>query len=60
MKKFSAEKYFEVKSYKAIREDFMTHFPNHKPPNKSLIIYWVSKFRPFGTVENFNRKIPDH
>ena len=37
----------------------MTHFPNHKPPYKSLIIYCVSKFRPFGTVENFNRKIPD-
>ena len=60
MKKFCVQKYFEVKSYnEAIREDFMTHFPNHKPPYKSLIIYWVSKFRPFGTVENFNRKIPD-
>ena len=59
MKKFCAEKYFEVKSYKAIREDFMTHFPNHKPPYKSLIIYWVIKFRLFGTVENLNRKIPD-
>ena len=59
MKKFCAKKYFEVKSYKAIRVDFMTHFPNHKPPYKSLIIYWVSKFKPFGTVENFNRKIPD-
>ena len=59
MKKFCSEKYFEVKSCKAIREDFMTHFPNHKPPYKSLIIYWVSKFRPFGTVENFKRKIPD-
>ena len=52
-------KKFIVKNYKAIREDFMTHFPNHKPPYKTLIIYWVSKFRSFGTVENFNRKIPD-
>ena len=59
MKKFCAKKYFEVKSYKAIREDFMTHFPNHKTPYKSLIIDWVSKFRPFGNVENFNRKMPD-
>ena len=55
MKKFCFEKYFEVKSYKAISEDFMIHFPNHK----SLIIYCMSKFRPFGTIENFNRKIPD-
>ena len=59
MKKFCFEKYFEVKSYKAISEDFMTHLSNHKPPYKSLIIYWLTKFRPFGTVENFNRKIPD-
>ena len=59
MQKFCFEKYFEVKSYKAISEDFMTHLPNHKPLYKSLIIYWVSKFRSFGTVENFNRKIPD-
>ena len=59
MKKFYFEKYFEVKSYKAISEDFMTHFPNHKSPYKSLVIYYVSKFRPFGTVEDFNRKIPD-
>ena len=61
MKKFCYEKYFEVKSYKAISEDFMTHLFNHKPHYKSLIIYWVSKFRSFGTVENFNRtrKIPD-
>ena len=59
MKKFCFEKHFEVKSYKAISEDFMKHISNNKPPNKSLIIYWVSKFRPFGTVENFNRKIPD-
>ena len=59
VKKVCFEKYFEVMSYKAISEDFITHFPNHKPPYKSLIIYCVSKFRPFGTVENFNRKIPD-
>ena len=59
MKKFSFEKCFEVKSFKGISEDFMTHFPNHKPPYKSLIIYWVSKFRPFDNVENFNRKIPN-
>ena len=59
VKKVCFEKYFEVKSYKAISENFITHFPNHKPPYKSLIIYCVSKFRPFGTVENFNRKIPD-
>ena len=39
MKKFCFEKYFEVKSYKATSEDFMTHFPNHKPTYKSLIIY---------------------
>ena len=37
----------------------MTHFPNLKPLYKSLIIYWVSKFRSFGTVENLKRKIPD-
>ena len=55
VKKVCFKKYFEVKSYKVISEDFMPHFPNHKP----LIIYCVSKFRPFGTVENFNRKIPD-
>ena len=59
MRKFCVEKYFEFKSYKAIRDNFMTHFSNHKPPYKSLIIYWVSKFRSFGTVENLNRKIPD-
>ena len=59
VKKVCFENYLEVKSYKAISEDFMTHFLNHKPPYKSLIIYCVSKFRPFGTVENFNRKIPD-
>ena len=40
IKTFCVEKYFEVnfKSYKAIRENFMTRFPNHKPPYKSLII----------------------
>ena len=32
MKSFCVEKYFEVKSYRAISEDFMTDFPNHKPP----------------------------
>ena len=59
MIKLCVEKYFEVKRYKAVREDFMTYFSNHEQPYKSLIIYRVSKFRPFGTVENFNRKIPD-
>ena len=50
MKKFCFEKYFEVKSYKAISENF-THLSNHKPPYQLLIIYWVSKFSPFGTAE---------
>ncbi len=50
----------EVKSYKKIIDETVTYFPQHKPPYKSLIVKWVIKFMSYGTLENLNRKKPDH
>ena len=53
------QRFFETRSFKAIREEFLHIFDVEKAPCKSRIQDWVKKFQTEGTVQNLNSRSDD-
>ena len=52
---FIVTKYFETKSYNAVREAFVLQFPQRNAPSKKTIYKNVKKYQENGTSLNLNK-----
>ena len=53
------KRYFEVRSYVKIQDEFLHVFKTDKAPDKKRIEDWMKIFEKFGTVQNLNKKSKD-
>jgi len=59
MKIYAVERYFETKSYAKTISDFTTKLNSEKPLYKSVIVFWVTKFRHEGSVKDLRGATPN-
>ena len=52
---FMVIKYYETKSYKAVKDAFAERFSNREAPNKSTIMRNAKKYANYATSHNRNK-----